>query len=86
MGPDARVDVDGVVLPPAKKAKRGGRWKKEVDDTPRVAFASADKAPQLSLSSDRLTVTGTTAGGGGYRMARASHGAVSYTHLRAHET
>ena len=66
------------LVPPAKRAKKG-RWakKSEEDETPRVAFASADKAPQLSLSAERLCVTGTTSGGGGYRMARASHGVSS---------
>lgn len=77
MGPDAAAPSGIDEEPPLKKAKTGkGRFgrSKEEDEQPRVAFPSSDKAPQLSLSGDRLTVTGTTGGGGGYRMARASHG------------
>lgn len=67
--------VDGE--PAAKRKKAGVRqYKKKVeeDNVTRVAFPSAERAPQLTLSADRLTVHGTTSGGGGYRMARASHG------------
>ena len=66
---------DVVAPPPAKRSKKGrGTYsrRRAEEDASRVAFLSADKAPQLSLSGDRLTVLGTTGGGGGYRMARAS--------------
>lgn len=50
-----------------------------------VALSRTDKAQQLQLSNDRLSVTGSK----GYRMARATHGAhegtwyyeVTITHL-----
>ena len=59
--------------PPQAEARAAKAKHAEVDD--RVCFLTKDKAPQVSASADKLTLTGSTAGGGGYRMARANRGA-----------
>lgn len=69
------------LVPYRKPAKdRDGQWRP-------VSLSKTDKAPQLSLSDDRMSVTGAK----GYRLARATHGAhvgtwyceVTVTHLGA---